>query len=208
MLRRRSRISIRLGLGLAATALLGSTLLHAMPDRYANAIGVRLLDPLTRRFDLHPLEPLEHYTGIIVPGGSAQRLHEAGRLARTYSHLKIFVTGAGTPDQVKRELPDGITADRIEIDELAKTTYQNAFFSALLLKPESNQRWLLVTSAHHMPRAMGSFRQAGFQVTPWPVDDIPKDFTQTYQIARHEWLGLAAYRLFGRSSALFPASKE
>ena len=99
----------------------------------------------------------------------------------------------------------GVGSERLEIEYLSRTTYENAHYAALFLKPDPEQRWLLVTSAFHMPRAMGSFRQAGFKVTSWPVDDIPKDFTRRLEVAQHEWLGLAAYWLLGRSTALFPS---
>ena len=111
-------------------------------------------------------------------------------------------------DDVMQQLRADIEPQRLEIEYLSRTTYENAHYAALFLKPDPEQRWLLVTSAFHMPRAMGSFRRAGFQVTPWPVDDIPRDFTRTWQVAQHEWLGLAAYRILGRSSALFPSPSD
>jgi hypothetical protein len=69
-----------------------------------------------------------------------------------------------------------------------------------------------------MPRAMGAFRRAGFKVEPWPVDyrtrgraDLTRPFDTVSEglrrvdVAAREWVGLLAYRLSGRSSALFPA---
>ena len=205
---RRFRFAALLIFCLAAAGVMGSTLLHAMPVRISNAIGIRLLDPLLRRFALHPIEPIESYTGVIVLGGSSERMLEAGRLARSFSHLKVLASGWAMPDDVMQRLRTGIEPERLEIEYLSRTTYENAHYAALFLKPDSEQRWLLVTSAFHMPRAMGSFRRAGFQVTPWPVDDIPPGFTRTLQVAQHEWLGLAAYRFLGRSSALFPSTAD
>ena len=80
--------------------------------------------------------------------------------------------------------------------------------------PES--RWILVTSAFHMPRAMGVFQKAGFNVIPWPSDYRTlreDDWRPTFQpleefsklqAALHEYVGLAAYRLNGYSDTLFP----
>jgi len=79
--------------------------------------------------------------------------------------------------------------------------------------------WLLVTSAYHMPRSIGIFRKAGFAVTPWPVDystlGQARDFWRpNFEASRgikltdravREWIGLLAYRVSGRTSALFPA---
>jgi uncharacterized SAM-binding protein YcdF (DUF218 family) len=39
-----------------------------------------------------------------------------------------------------------------------------------LAAPKPGERWLLVTSAYHMPRAVGLFRKVGFAVEPYPVD--------------------------------------
>jgi uncharacterized SAM-binding protein YcdF (DUF218 family) len=75
-----------------------------------------------------------------------------------------------------------------------------------------------VTSAWHMPRAVGVFRKAGFNVVPYPVDyqtadsaDLARPFPflatglTIVDIAVKQWVGLVVYWLTGRSSALFPA---
>ena len=49
-----------------------------------------------------------------------------------------------------------------------RTTSEDALHCAALLKPRPSERWLLVTYASHMPRAVGCFRAAGFQVAPHP----------------------------------------
>ena len=80
--------------------------------------------------------------------------------------------------------------------------------SAALAGVDKRQPWLLLTSAFHMPRAMGVFVHAGWNVTPWPVDyrtsaqDSWFDFSLHYgpnlwSLAAHEWLGIAAYRIAG-----------
>ena len=43
-------------------------------------------------------------------------------------------------------------------------------FSKVIAAPKSGERWLLVTSAYHMPRSVGLFRKAGFAVEPYPVN--------------------------------------
>ena len=84
--------------------------------------------------------------------------------------------------------------------------------------PQPGQRWLLVTSASHMPRAVGTFRRAGFPVIPYPVgyttSGLPDDYwgirleastnLVRVDVAVHEWLGLIAYWLTGRTDALLP----
>jgi hypothetical protein len=67
---------------------------------------------------------------------------------------------------------------------------------------------------------MGIFRRLGWEVVPWPVDyqtpgglRWPHDYSPAARvdeldIAAREWLGLLAYRLMGRTSALFPAPTD
>ena len=64
----------------------------------------------------------------------------------------------------------GIPAERIELEDRSRNTVENAVFTRALVNPKPNERWLLVTSAAHMPRAIGTFRQAGFPIEAYPVD--------------------------------------
>ena len=52
----------------------------------------------------------------------------------------------------------------------SRNTLENAEFSKAMAAPKAGERWLLVTSAFHMPRSVGLFRKAGFDVEPYPVD--------------------------------------
>jgi uncharacterized SAM-binding protein YcdF (DUF218 family) len=86
------------------------------------------------------------------------------------------------------------------------------------VRPEPSQSWLLVTSAYHMPRSMGLFRKAGFNVTAFPVDyrsfsgagdwRLNRETSRglrLFDLAVHEWTGLIAYRLSGKIDSFFPA---
>jgi uncharacterized SAM-binding protein YcdF (DUF218 family) len=64
----------------------------------------------------------------------------------------------------------GVSKDRIIVERRARNTVENATFTKQLVAPERGERWLLVTSAAHMPRAIGVFREAGFPVEAYPVD--------------------------------------
>ena len=68
---------------------------------------------------------------------------------------------------------------------------------------QANTSWDDVASLH-MPRAIGSFRMAGFDVEPWPVDDLAADNPSLADAALHEWLGLFVYWILGRTDSLFP----
>ena len=117
--------------------------------------------------------------------------------------LKIFARLGGDPA-------------RIYMEPRPRTTSEDALYSAALLKPKPSERWLLVTSALHMPRAVGCFRAAGFQVEPYPVEFRTAPIASIRRFApgsaalshldtaAKEWIGLVAYRLMGKTDALFP----
>ena len=64
----------------------------------------------------------------------------------------------------------GIAKSRLMMERRSRNTQENAEFSKALAAPKPGERWLLVTSAFHMPRSVGLFRKAGFAVEPYPVD--------------------------------------
>ena len=107
------------------------------------------------------------------------------------------------------------------LESESRTTAENATFTRQLVSPKPGERWLLVTSAFHMPRSMGAFRKAGFEVEAYPVDwrsrgwsDLASPFSSlSMGLARtdtavHEWTGLIAYWMTGRSSELFPGPRR
>jgi uncharacterized SAM-binding protein YcdF (DUF218 family) len=169
-------------------------------------VPAMLVAPREVRFERTEILDAEEITGIIVLGGGFERLREAGRLARRYPHLTVFVSGR-PPTYVLEWLGREIDPVRVVIEAQSRNTHENAVFAKATLRPKVGERWLLVTSASHMPRAIGVFRRNSFPVEPWPVYDHGEG-RPAYQIAEHEWLGLVAYRLLGRSSALFPAPSK
>jgi uncharacterized SAM-binding protein YcdF (DUF218 family) len=169
-------------------------------DLFANL----LIWPLEQRFKRADVTGLERLTGIIVLIGGDKRLAEAGHLARENPKLPIVISGAKGMSDVVAELGDGIDISRVLLETRSSNTYENALYSAEMIKPKQSQRWLLVTGASHMPRAVGSFRRAGFEVEPWPVYD-PTRPGPLIDVAFHEWLGLFAYWALGRTSALLPS---
>jgi uncharacterized SAM-binding protein YcdF (DUF218 family) len=159
---------------------------------------------------------------------AAERITTATALARRYPAARIIYSGGnaslvlagGIEADYAADLFEslGIPRGRIEIERRSRNTIENAEFSKAMAAPKPGERWLLVTSAYHMPRAIGAFRRAGFAVEACPVDwrtrgpiDLALPFdTVAAGLARtdtaiHEWIGLAAYWLTGRSSDLFPA---
>ena len=158
---------------------------------------------------------------------SGDRFVEAAVLARRLPDAKIVISGgsgslvldgdtdAATAPRMLTAL--GVAPERLILEGKSRDTFENAQFTKEMVKPLPGETWLLVTSAFHMPRSMGLFRKAGFDVTPWPVDyrttgkegfglaqDNPIDSLEITQFAVREWLGLLAYRLSGRTDALLP----
>ena len=89
-----------------------------------------------------------------------------------------------------------------------------------LCAPNPSSGWLLVTSAFHMPRAIGVFEKAGFDVVADPVayrtlgpgngwqwDLDPGSGFRIFETAVHEWIGLAVYRATRRIDSLFPGPR-
>jgi uncharacterized SAM-binding protein YcdF (DUF218 family) len=183
--------------------------------------------------------------GIVVLGGAieaaiapvrraselneaAERITVIAELARKYQSARILYSGGNAslapPGRSEAQIAAalfetfGVPARRLMLEEGSRTTAENAAFSRRLAMPKPGERWLLVTSACHMPRSIGAFRRAGFAVEAYPVDYrttgsadlwIPFDSMATglrrTDIAAHEWIGLLTYWLTGRSSQLFPA---
>ena len=114
----------------------------------------------------------------------------------------------------------GLQVRQQDLEEQARTTQENAVLLARMLQPRPGERYVLVTSAFHMPRSVATFRHNGFDVIPWPVDyrtrgrgavwegfaSIPGGLERV-DLAFKEWLGLVAYRVSGRTGALWPAAQ-
>lgn len=166
--------------------------------------------------------------GAVALNEAAERITVTAELARRYPNARIVLTGGSNAlifDEgveavfaVRQLEALGVAHDRIAAEEQARNTIENAVFSRLVANPKPGERWLLVTSAYHMPRAMAVFRAAGFPVEAYPVDwrtrgpiDMVRPFAslgdglRRTDTAVHEWAGLLAYRLTGKTADLFPA---
>ena len=176
--------------------------------------------------------------GIIVLGGAANGLargkivfdereqnDRSGPLAKRYPQARVvFTGGSGSLIAESKEataarellIKLGVDPARIIVEEQSSNTEENARFTAAIVRPEPTQRWLLVTSAFHMPRAIGVFEKAGFDVVADPVayrtlgpgngwqwDLDPGSEFRIFETAVHEWIGLRHMRATGRIDSLF-----
>ncbi len=182
--------------------------------------------------------------GIVVLGGAidpviarsrrdlglsdaAERVVAIAKLARDYPNARIIFT-SGDASLLAKESAEadylfpsldamGVPRERVQLERRARNTSENAVYSKELAQPKLGERWLVVTSAAHMPRAIGCFRRSGFDVAAYPVDwrtpprlrfGISSKFAaglDLFDNAVHEWEGLLAYWLSGRTDALLPA---
>jgi len=181
-------------------------------------ISVALTIPLESRFARSDSQTPPD--GIILLGGSGVAgVAALAALGQAYPKARLIFSGlsATNPASSKIFAQHGGDPTRIiYIEPRPRTTSEDAVYAAASLKPKPSERWMLVTSALHMARAVGCFRVAGFQVEPYPIEfrtDQTHPFTafapglealEKLDTAGKEWIGLIAYRLMGKTDALFP----
>jgi uncharacterized SAM-binding protein YcdF (DUF218 family) len=224
----RTMASIALGLALAGLSPIPNLLLLPLELRFARADLTA--GPVTGLIILGGGEDGEiaayWHTHALNEGG--ERITEGVALSRTLPQARVvfsggtglLVPGAGSEGAATRDMliSMGVAPERLLIEDRSRDTWENAVYSKALVLPRPGERWLLITSGWHMPRAMGVFRRAGFAVEPWPVDyrtsgwrsvfwpaASPADGLRRLEVVTKEYVGLATYWLKGRSSALFPA---
>jgi uncharacterized SAM-binding protein YcdF (DUF218 family) len=232
---------VRFGGSLAAVAALLLLVMSLTP------IGFVIIAPLEDRFP-SPAADAPAPKGIIILGGAikdaesvargqavfdeGERVVQAAILAHRYPDAEIvfsggngslFSDGTSTEAQQAKALlvQLGVDPARVKLEERSRNTDENARFTAALVHPAPGERWLLVTSAFHMPRSMGLFEKAGFDVVAYPVAfrtlgpgrapfwsfDSSANL-RTFEIAAKEWVGLLVYRVTGRINQLFPGPAD
>ncbi|MFU8865538.1 MAG: YdcF family protein [Rhodobacterales bacterium] len=199
-------------------------------------LGDLLLRPLETRHPVAPYTPA--IDGIVVLGGGedaersalwgqvqlgegAERLTEGLRLARLHPEAQLVFTGGS--GALRDALGGGQSgADVAEtfwteqgltdatLERVSRNTAENARATVDLIGQRPSETWVLITSAFHMPRALQSFRAAGWpDITPWPVDFRSRSLSRgigwdldgnlgRMRTALNEYLGLIGYRLAGR----------
>lgn len=102
---------------------------------------------------------------------TAAQLHEKLKVPIILSGGRVFAT-TGREAEIAREilLRLGVPDEQIILEDNSVNTTENAKFTGKILSQYSYSRPILVTSAFHMPRAMGQFAKAGVQPTPFPTD--------------------------------------
>jgi uncharacterized SAM-binding protein YcdF (DUF218 family) len=175
-----------------------------------------LLLSLESRFPKWETVPHAPPDGIIVLGGeSGERITASAKLSLRFPQARLLYSGferfSGVEDYLQEFVRLGGDPARITVETRSHSTYENAVYSKALVKPNPHDHWLLITSAVHMPRAIGTFRHAGFNVEAYPVDftqnakDIIDGQAKGGEFAYREWIALLVYRLTERTDKFFPA---
>lgn len=158
-------------------------------SRMTTAVGLALAHPEAR---------------IVFSGGDAG-LFERGEETEAEAAAKLFALA-------------GIAPSRVLLEDQSRNTRENALFTRRQIAPKPGERWLLITSAFHMPRAVACFRAVGLEIEPYPVDFRTKGTAADYwspsthssdamrmaDLAVKEWIGLFAYRAAGYTDELLP----
>lgn len=208
-------------------------------------LGHWLIWPLESRFPTPATLDLKHVDGIIVLGGGINAdegfltgqpaLNDAGdritrfvALARKYPDARLVWSGGSATVWGRSEYSEstyaetlfnelGLPAGRVLYERESRNTWENAVLSKQLVQPKPGETWLLLTSAWHMPRAIGIFRKVGWSVVPYQVDYLgadPNGYAKfeaarelyTVTMAIKEWVGLFSYRLLDRTDDWLPSS--
>jgi uncharacterized SAM-binding protein YcdF (DUF218 family) len=150
---------------------------------------------------------------------AAERLTQGVALAKQHPQWAIVYSGGngrfwvGEHEWSEAKLAQmffhqqGLDTERILFEDRSRNTRENARLSARLPGVDKQAKWLLVTSAWHMPRALAVFEQEGWNVHAYPVDFRAdprihwvhysfKHGPLLWQTYIHERVGMLATRLF------------
>jgi len=158
--------------------------------------------------------------------GAVERLTAFADLAKRYPNAKLVFTGGSGVlfDQALKEahfvkpflVKLGLDTNRVIFEDRSRNTAENAVFTKKLVNPQPSETWMVITSAFHMPRTLGAFRQQAWSVVPYTVDyhlrrnqSLGLRFNlrsglNTFATALREWTGLTFYWLSGRTNEWFP----
>jgi uncharacterized SAM-binding protein YcdF (DUF218 family) len=199
------------------SGIVGRTLRYPLESRYTPVI-----DPA----QAEPYDAIVVLTGGSIPAGGLipfptidvamfHRLDEAWRLYRirrkpivvSGGHVNPF-TPAANENQIARDylIRWGVPPNDVLGEDRSRDTFESAVEVQKLLKQKGWRRYLLVTSAMHMPRSMlvfsarapepipapGDFSLGAFELTP--LDLFPSlGAARAIAESLHEYIGLANY---------------
>lgn len=181
--------------------------------------GIIVLGGAMNTFEVDgPVQPLTDAVDRVIAGWVLQAERKDVPLILTGASASLFYSGRSEAARFG-ELTETLFPQRPEIiiDELSQNTCQHPDKLKTLVPGWEDKSFALVTSAYHIPRAVGCFRKQGWNVVAVPTDilaDPRASFGRPQQIqwrflifqrAVREWIGLTVYRVLGRTDALLPS---
>jgi len=170
-----------------------------------------LFPPAVRLAETALIKQIPHDSGkaadavVILGRGDAlnpSRVEVAAQLWEEKRAPLIFARGSGDAPKIVQQLQGkGIPDQDLAGEGCSLTTYENAKFTAEVLKPQGIERILLVTYAPHMLRSQLTFQKFGFTVIPIPSSGSPAlNRGDRARMVMYEYSGLVSYGLMGRLS--------
>lgn len=157
-----------------------------------------------------------HFNASAARFTQAVELYHTGKIKQLLlsgGSGRIFENDYNEAREIVRVLTRlGVAHEDILLESRSRNTRENAVYSAeLLANRPTGTRYLLITSAFHMPRAAACFRKAGLAFDTFPVDHfgeyvrpVPESLLvpdrlgfQRWERLIKEWVGYAAYRMRG-----------
>ena len=204
---------------------IGNFLIHKLEKEYhlANKVSNNLDGVLVLGGATSPYL-FKEFNQVSV-NGSAERLIESVKIIRKFENAKIvFSGGSGVLDMPDFGHSDsakffyetvGIDTQRIIFENISRNTYENILLSKDIVNPKNTEKWLLITSAFHMKRAILVGKKHKWNFITYAVDfktqkkikfkpsfNLLSNLT-SFQKASHEWLGLLSYFLMNRTDRIF-----
>jgi len=178
-------------------------------------VGAVLTGGMSKRYD--------YKTKHIWLGKSGDRAVQAFELYKKGKIKKIIISGGSTSlrtdkltqsenDGIRQYLIDsGVRAEDIFQESKSQNTRDNATNTARVLRERFNtNKCVLITSAFHIPRAVGCFHKAGVEALSFPahymyenhefwIDKLfpSEEALVAFYYIWHEMIGFAAYKLMG-----------
>lgn len=170
--------------------------------------------------------------GLVTFNDAASRMTTAIALARRHPEARLVFSGgdAGFFDRDRETEAEaagrlfrmtGLDMGRITLEDRSRNTRENALYTKPLMAIRPGERWVLVTSAFHMPRSIACFRAVGLDLDAYPVDfrtrgdetDLWRPFSRfsdalrMIDLATREWIGILAYRAAGYTGEMLPSPR-
>jgi uncharacterized SAM-binding protein YcdF (DUF218 family) len=160
-----------------------------------------------------------------VLGSHGDRVLQTFLLYKAGKIKKVLITGTSSKPMMEAGQGEtrraaalmvkwGVPAQDIIFEENARNTRENALFSAKILSQKfPGGRYLLITSAYHMPRSAGCFAKVRVKTDQFPADYYGSYYPVAFKNALvpdpdalayfsflwHEWVGYIMYKLVGYS---------